>query len=107
MTCFHTLLIFSFPLMIDRDLGAWQAVVISAKAVWNNLGGIAGMMGMAIIVSIPASVLTCGLGIYFLMPVMFAGYAVAYRKVFPLSGNRIFNPPPSAFPGAGSYNRKI
>ena len=106
MTCFHTLLIFSFPLIIDRNLGAWQSVVTSAKAVWQNLGGVAGMMGVAILASIPITLLTCGLGAYFFMPVMFAGYAVAYRKVFPSFANPNFNqpPPPSAFQDAGSYN---
>ncbi len=106
MTCFHTLLIFSFPLMIDRNLGAWQSITTSAKAVWSNLGGIAGMLGVAIIGSILVSVLTCGIGAYFVMPIMFAGYTVAYRKIFPAPGNQTFNPPPpDAFHGAGSYNQ--
>jgi len=106
MTCFHTLLIFSFPLIIDRDLGAWQSITTSAKAVWSNLGGIAAMFGIAILATIPVSILTCGLGAYFIMPIMFAGYALAYRKIFPALGNRTFNPPPpDAFRGAGSYNQ--
>jgi len=108
MTCFHTLLIFSFPLIIDRNLGAWQAIVVSAKAVWKNLGGIAGMIGVAFVASIAVTIFTCGIGAYFLMPIMFAGYAVAYRKIFPAPGNENFNPPPpSAFQGAGSYNQRI
>jgi len=108
MTCFHTLLMFSFPLIIDRNLGAWQSITVSAKAVWNNLGGIAGMLGVAIVGSILASVLTCGIGAYFVMPIMFAGYALAYRKIFPAIGNQPFNPPPpNAFHGAGSYNSEI
>jgi len=108
MTCFHTLLLFSFPLIIDRNLGARQAIVTSAKAVWKNLGGIAGMIVVAFIVSIPVSILTCGLGAYFLMPIMFAGYALAYRKIFPSPDHRTFNPPPpSAFQGAGSYNQNV
>jgi len=108
MTCVHTLLLFSFPLIIDRNLAAWQAIVLSAKAVWRNLGGIVGMLGVAIVVSIPLTILTCGIGAYFMMPIMFAGYAVAYRKVFPATDNQGFNPPPpSAFQGAGSYNQRI
>ena len=104
MTCFHTLLIFSFPLIIDRNLGVWQSITVSAKAVWKNLGGIAGMLGVAIVVSLIATVITCGLGSYFFMPIMFAGYANAYRKIFPAPGSRNFNPPPpDAFRGAGSY----
>ncbi len=107
MTCFHTLLIFSFPLMIDRNLGAWQSITVSAKAVWKNLGGVAGMVGVTFVGSIIVMIFTCGLGAYFLMPIMFAGYTVAYRKIFPaISGNRDFNPPPpGAFQNAGSYNK--
>ena len=106
MTCFHTLLVFSFPLIIDRNLGAWQSITTSAKAVWKNLGGIAGMLGIAIIGSILITILTCGIGGYFVMPIMFAGYAVAYRKIFPATDGQSFNPPPpDAFRGAGSYNQ--
>ncbi len=107
MTCFHTLLIFSFPLIIDRNLGAWESVTVSAKAVWKNLGGVAGMIGVAMVGSIVGVLLTCGLGAYFLFPIMFAGYAVAYRKIFPAPENPSFNPPPSAFQGAGSYNQNV
>ncbi|HQU82793.1 MAG TPA: hypothetical protein PKY59_06700 [Pyrinomonadaceae bacterium] len=92
MTCFHTLLLFSFHLIIDRKLGGIQAMLTSAKAVWQNLSGVAGLLGVAILLSIPA-MLTCGIGVYFLLPIMLAGYTVAYRKMFPaISGN--FNPPP-------------
>ncbi len=106
MICFHTLLMFSFPLIIDRNLGAWQAITISAKAVWKNLGGIVGMLGVAILASILVTILTCGIGAYFVMPIMFAGYAVAYRKIFPALRNQTYNPPPpDAFRGAGSYNQ--
>jgi uncharacterized membrane protein len=108
MTCLHTLLIFSFPLIIDRNLGAWDSIVVSARAVWKNLGGIAGMIGVAILASIAVTITTCGLGAYFMMPIMFAGYAVAYRKIFPSPDKSNFNPPPpSAFPGAGGYNQRI
>lgn len=108
MVCFHTLLIFSFPLIIDRNLGAWESITVSAKAVWKNLGGIAGMIGVAMVGSFAAVFLTCGLGAYFLMPIMLAGYAVAYRKIFPATGNSNFNPPPlNAFQGAGSYNQNV
>lgn len=105
MTCFHTLLIFAFPLIIDRNLGAWQSIVVSSKAVWKNLSGIAGMIGVAFVVSIPVSFLTCGIGAYLLMPLLFGGYALAYRKIFPAQSSQTFNPPPpDAYRGAGSYN---
>ena len=105
MTCLHTLLIFAYPLIIDRNLGAWQSIVVSSKAVWKNLGGIAGMIGVAFVVVIPVSIITCGIGAYLVMPILFGGYALAYRKIFPASDAQNFNRPPSpdAYRGAGSY----
>ncbi len=105
MTCFHTLLIFSFPLLVDRNVGVWQAITLSARAVWKNLGGIAGMLGAVIVLTFVGGVLTCGLGLYFVMPIILAGYVVAYRKIFPSPHNQNFNAPPSpdAFYGAGRY----
>lgn len=105
MTCFHTLLIFAFPLIIDRNLGAWQAIVVSSKAVWQNLSGIVGMISVALIATVPITFLTCGIGAYLLIPIMLAGYALAYRKIFPATDNQTHNPPPpDAYRGAGSYN---
>lgn len=92
MTCFHTLLMFSFPLIVDRNLGALEAVTTSAKAVWRNLSGVAGLIGVGIVLSL-FGIITCGLGMYFIMPIMLAGYAVAYRKIFPAQSNRNYNPP--------------
>ena len=85
MICFHTLLMFTFPLMVDRNLGAFEAMKTSAKGVWKNLGGIAGFYGVIFLLSI-AGVLTCGLGTYFVLPIILAGTTVAYRKIFPLQG---------------------
>ena len=43
MVCFHTLLMFAFPLIVDRKLSGWQSIKTSASAVWNNLAGVAGL----------------------------------------------------------------
>lgn len=96
MTCFHTLLLFSFPLIVDRKLGAWESVATSAKAVWRNLSGVAGLIGVGIVLSL-FGIITCGLGMYFILPILLAGYAVAYRKIFPVQTNRNFNPPTPDF----------
>ena len=105
MTCFHTLLIFAYPLIIDRNLGAWQSIVVSSKAVWRNLSGIVGMIGVVFVVALPITVLTCGIGLYLMLPIMLAGYALAYRKIFPAIIDKTYNPPsPDAYRGAGSYN---
>lgn len=103
MVCFHTLLIFAFPLIVDKNMSAVQAVKTSAKAVWQNLSGVVGLIAVQFGLTI-LGMLTCGIGIYFLMPIMLAGFAVAYRKVFPSNNKRNFNPPPpNAYRDAGSY----
>ncbi len=106
MVCFHTLLIFSFPLIIDRKASAIESIKLSARAVWKNLGGVAGLIGLSFILMMIPGIVTCGIGMYFVMPIIFAGFMVAYRKVFPSLGNQFHNqpPPPNAFRGAGSYN---
>lgn len=92
MICFHTLLMFTFPLMVDRNLGAFEAMKTSAKGVWKNLGGIAGFYGVAFVLSLIGG-LACGIGTYFVMPIILAGTAIAYRKIFPKQND--FNQPPA------------
>lgn len=98
MVCFHTLLMFTFPLMVDRNLGAIEAMKTSAKAVWKNLGGIAGFYGVAFLLSL-AGVLTCGLGTYFVIPIIMAGTTVAYRKIFPKQNEFGQSPSPNYYQG--------
>jgi hypothetical protein len=82
MTCFHTLLLFSFPLVVDKNLAAWPAVKLSARAVWQNLSGVAGLFGAGFLLNI-AGLLLCFVGVYLTIPLIFAGNVVAYRKIFP------------------------
>lgn len=101
MICFHTLLFFAFPLIVDRNLSAFEAMKTSAKAVWQNLGGVVGLILVGAGINILGA-LACGIGIYFTAPIVLAGNMLAYRKVFPATN---FNQPPqpNAYPGAGSY----
>ena len=100
MVCFHTLLMFSFPLIVDRKLGGFAAMKTSARAVWKNLGGVTGLilvnMGLMLI-----GYLALCVGIYFVIPIIIAGNVVAYRKIFPASQNRDFYspPPPNVYQG--------
>lgn len=105
MVCFHTLLIFAFPLIVDRQLSGFEAVKTSARAVLKNLGGVAGLVGVSFLISIVGYLALC-IGLYFVIPIMVAGFTVAYRKVFPAVDplNRNNPPPPNAFRGAGNYN---
>ncbi len=82
MVTIHSLLIFAFPLLVDRELSSWEAMKLSARAAVKNVGGITGLivvnMGFGLL-----SAVTCGLAIYLLIPIITATSLVAYRKVFP------------------------
>ena len=84
MTIIHTLMIFSFPLIADRNLGGIAALKLSARAVWANKKGVGGVFGLGIVVAIAGYMLLC-IGIYIALPVIMMATTVAYRKVFPLA----------------------
>ena len=102
MVCFHKLLMFSFPLIVDRNLGAFAAMSLSARAVWNNLGGVAGLYGVGFVLSLAGMLAFC-VGIYFVIPIIIAGNVLAYRKVFPAPGSTNVPPAPNAFQDAGTF----
>jgi hypothetical protein len=82
MVCLHTLLMFSFPLIVDKNIGAIKAITTSARAVLKNLGGVAGLMGVNFLLVLAGYIALC-IGVYFVIPVIIAGNVVAYRRVFP------------------------
>ena len=100
----HAFLFFAYPLIVERNMSGMDAFKLSAKAVWRNLGGVVGFILLEFLLGIIGYAF-CFVGVYFTLPVMFAGALVVYRKVFPAPDNQNFNPPPpDAFRGAGSYN---
>lgn len=82
MTCIHTLMIFCFPLIVDRKLSSLDSLKLSARAVMKNIGGIAGLVGLNFVLVLLGQLAFC-VGIYFVVPIITAGNLVAYRKVFP------------------------
>lgn len=82
MVCIHTLLIFSFPLIVDRGLGGIQAMTTSARAVFKNMGGVVGLFLVNFCLALAGELALC-VGIYFVLPIIVAANVVAYRKVFP------------------------
>jgi hypothetical protein len=109
--CLHVFLIFAYPLIVEHNMKGWEAFRLSARAAWANLGGAVGLIAVEFVLGLLAYVLTffiLGLGVYLVLPIMFAGVLVAYRKVFPPVQTGNFNvppsgmpPPPSAFQAAG------
>jgi hypothetical protein len=92
MVCIHTLLLFSFPLIVDRNMGAFKAMATSAKAVFKNLGGVSGMIAVNFVLVLAGYAALC-IGVYFVIPIIIASTVVAYRKVFPIPSQ------PTAFSG--------
>lgn len=98
--CFHTLLFFAFPLLVDRNLTAIEAIKTSVKAVWQNLGGVVGLILVGAGINLVGA-LVCGFGVYFTVPIVVAGNMLAYRKVFPAQP---FNQTPQSNAFQESYN---
>lgn len=100
MVCFHTLMMFAFPLIVDKKLSAIQAMKTSWNAVWMNLGGVASLYGVGFLVSLAGMLLFC-VGVYLVMPLILAAQVVAYRKIFPGSLQPKFTepPPPAEYKG--------
>lgn len=99
MVCVHSLLVFAFPLIVDRRLSSWDAMKLSARAVLKNLGGVGGLIGVNFLMALVGEA-ACGIGLYLMIPIITATNIVAYRRVFPKSPSpSIEPPPPSAYPG--------
>jgi hypothetical protein len=93
--CLHALILFAYPLIVDRNLNGVDAFKLSAKAVWANLSGVVGIIMVEFVMFIIGFV-GLAIGTYFLLPIMFAGVLVAYRRVFP-SSQRFDQPPAPGF----------
>ncbi len=90
----HAIFIFAYPLIVDRKLSGWEAIKTSYRAVMKNLGGIVGLILLNIGLGF-IGVLLCFVGVYLVLPVTYAAYAAAYRRVFPESPlNFASSPPP-------------
>lgn len=89
----ETLFLFAFPLVADRNLSGLDAVKLSIKAGRANLGGVLGLLLLNAALGI-VGVLCCFVGVYFVLPITFASYAVAYRRVFPETLQNFASPPP-------------
>lgn len=90
---------FAFPLVADRKLSGIDAVKLSFKACQANFGGVLGLLLLNALFGI-VGVLCCFVGVYLYLPVSFASYAVAYRRVFPEVPESFMPPPPPPPPGS-------
>jgi len=95
---------YAIPLVMDRDLGAIEALTTSAKAAFSNMGGMLTVMFFAWLVGMIGMLILC-IGLYFIsLPVIFVASAIVYRQVFPRQdrGDQFFAPPPPGTYGFGN-----
>ncbi len=84
---------FAFPLIADRGLSGLEAIKLSIKAGKANFGGILSLLLLNFAIGL-LGVLACYIGVFFIMPISLASYAVAYRRVFPALSQNFASPPP-------------
>jgi uncharacterized membrane protein len=85
-------------LAMEHDLGAIDAIKLSIKAATSNVGGLIVLFVFEFLIMLLGFIALC-IGVFFVMPVIYAASIFAYRQVFPLIEQH-FNmapPPPTAY----------
>jgi hypothetical protein len=77
------LFVFVYPLIIDKNMKAVQAVKTSCQAVMGNLMGVFWLLVVYSIFAVLAA-LACGIGTIFFTPVWLGAMALLYRQIFPV-----------------------
>ena len=99
----RVLLFFAIPIALERDLGPVDAMRLSAKAAMSNVGGLIVLFIFEFLLALLGIIALC-IGIFFVIPIIYAANAFAYRQVFPLIQQN-FNmtpPPPTTYGDFGS-----
>lgn len=84
---------FVYPLIVDRGVEGVDAVKLSFRAAFANLGGLLGIIVLNFLLSL-AGLLLCFVGVYLVLPISYAAIAVAYEQVFGLRAASDFAPAP-------------
>jgi uncharacterized membrane protein len=91
------LLMFAYPLIVDRKLKAIPALRTSARAAWTNLGGLL-LLALLLALIGTVSALLLYLPVFLVMPISFGAIATAYRKIFPELAPQMPPPVPQSSP---------
>jgi uncharacterized membrane protein len=89
---------------MEHDMGAVDAMKLSARAGMSNVGGIILLLILEALVLFLGALMIC-VGFFFVLPIIYAASVFAYRQVFPdLGGPTGFTtpPPPNAY---GTFGR--
>lgn len=98
---------FAVPIMVDNDISIGDALKLSVRAGWSNVGGIIVLAILGGLLALVGVLALC-IGVFFVLPVVWVSWAFAYRQVFPDSGPstgyRYEPPSPESY---GSFGRGI
>lgn len=100
----HITFIFALPLIADNeDLSIMDILKISFQAGWANPGGIIVLIILQALIALLGMLALC-IGIFFVIPILQASNAVAFRYVFPeKTPQNPYNAPPSPDYYGGSF----
>ncbi len=100
----NALAAFTYPLIADRNLPGGQALLLSVKSGFANIGGLILLMILLGLMAF-GGILACGVGILFVVPIIIASFFAAYQSVFGRTGNIYQNdpPPPPTFNNQAGY----
>jgi len=84
--------------VIDRQVGAIEAITLSARAAFSNIGGLILLFILGFFVTLLGLIAFC-VGLLVAIPVLWVANAVAYRMVFPKLNQNVWTtpPPPTAY----------
>ncbi len=96
-------LVFTFPLIVEHKLGVVDAMKLSARAAWSNLGGLILLFILEFLIALGGALL-CVVGIFLIsIPLIYAANAFAYRQVFPDIQRNVQNTPPAPNQYGGNF----
>jgi hypothetical protein len=98
----NLLLFFALPLVADRDAPIGEALRLSVAAGLNNIGGLIVLFIFEILLAF-AGALACGVGVIFVLPVIYAANIAAYKRVFPDENPQSNGEPPRPEDYDGTY----
>ncbi len=90
--------IFALPILAEHDVSPIEALKLSARAAWSNIGGLILLVIIQVFIALIGVLALC-VGVLFVIPILYAATAFAYRQIFPLTDQKLnVTPPPP-----GSY----
>lgn len=96
---------FIYPLIGERNLSGIEALTLSIKSGFSNIGGLILMLFLLGLMALGGA-MVCGVGILFVFPVMMAAVFSAFQSVFGKMGGNQYNyapPPPPPFGNQPGY----